>query len=283
MLYLILSILLSSCLFVLFKYFGKKGIHLLSAIIGNYIACIAIGGVSAFKAGISTYNLPVSLLHLALGCLFFGTFYLMGKSSQRNGVGITGMAGKMSLLITVTLLSVSSGTTIGMIEILALILGLTALILMSLNESMIFSLDTLKMPFLIFLGSGIIDTCLAWLKNYQMKWQLDQSFGIVLIFSGALLLAAFTVWRSREQSLDSKGLAYGLLLGTINYYSVHFLMEGIGHIGRMSINVFYMINNIGVVVITFLAGIFLFRESTKAKNLVGLMLAILSIYLVLEF
>ncbi len=283
MVHLSLSILLSAGLFVLFKVFAQKGISLISAIVGNYVACIIVGLISAPSNSFINYNLSAILMHYLLGFLFFGTFLLMGKSTAINGIGITGMAGKMSLLLTVFILGAFANEQIAWVEILALVLGLLALIIMGMDDSKNLKLSKIWMPLLILIGSAVIDACLALLKQYQLKMNLDQSLGIVYTFAGALTLAILTNIRVlKSEILNKNGLLLGLILGCINYYSVHFLLLGIEHRASLTLNQFYLINNIGVVIVTFLIGVMAFRESTNWKRLLGLMLAILSIYIVLN-
>ncbi|MBL7837700.1 MAG: hypothetical protein JNM67_09295 [Bacteroidetes bacterium] len=281
--YLLLSVLFSACLFVLFKYFDRKGIPLLASIVGNYIACIVVGSLSTPKSSFMQYNFQSFSYHFILGFLFFAIFYLMGKSSSKNGVGITGMAGKMSLLLTVILLSIYTKTSITWVEILSLAIGLLALLIMGIEDKGKIEIRQLKLPILILLGSGIIDACLAILKERQLNLNLDQSPGIIYTFSGALCLAILANYKSiKSQILHPTGLLYGGILGLINYYSVHFLLLGIEHKGNMSLNQFYLANNIGVVVLTFMLGIVLFKESTNWKKFIGLVLALISIFFALK-
>jgi hypothetical protein len=106
MIWLILCIVLSSLLFVGFKWFDIKKVNLLMAISGNYISCIITGLIVNGCSNENTvqyhsFDMRMASICMGLGCLFFAVFYAMGYASARIGVGITSASTKMSLVIPV--------------------------------------------------------------------------------------------------------------------------------------------------------------------------------------
>ena len=94
MIELVFAILTSSFIFVLFKLFPKYSINTFQAIVFNYVtACICgfslYGNLWSFKM-IETSNWPV--FTVTCGLLFISIFFLMGLSSQKNGLAITSVA-----------------------------------------------------------------------------------------------------------------------------------------------------------------------------------------------
>lgn len=86
MIYIVLSVLASSILFVIFKLFGRFKVNSLQAIIFNYLtACIV---------GFSVYGKPLSVLELSsfnwfyytlgLGLVFISVFYAMAITTQKK-------------------------------------------------------------------------------------------------------------------------------------------------------------------------------------------------------
>ena len=281
--YLILSILLTTALFVLFKWFDGKALNLLYVIIGNYITCIATGWILSPTGGLSDYGFDMIGYHLLLGVMFFLIFYLMGISSSKIGVGVTGTAGKMSLILTVIYTAIALYEPFGPIKIIALILALASVILFSYSSININNRSLMWMPLMIFIGSGLIDIFLIILKHKQVLMNLDQSPGIMQIFTGALITASIkSILPGDKGPKKTHSLIAGVLLGLVNYFSVHFMLLGLVNTPKLDTNEFYMINNTGVVLSSFIAGLILFKEKIDIAKIIGMVCALLSIYLTLN-
>ena len=103
MIYLVISIAISSTLFVIFKLFEIFKIDTLQAIVVNYLVAAILGFYLS--------ELPVNIAEithqswfigaLILGVLFITVFHLMAVTSQRNGLSVASVASKMSLIIGV--------------------------------------------------------------------------------------------------------------------------------------------------------------------------------------
>lgn len=284
MIFLILSILFNTGLFLIFKHIGKLKADLLTAIISNYLVCIALGYALSPADSFQAYSTPLKLIHIGLGFLFFSIFYLMGKSSAINGVGITSTAGKLSLLLSSSLLAILFDTGFGWMNVLTLAITMLALYWLSYEPEKKAIKGKLWMPILIFVGSGIIDTCLALTKHYQMEASLHPSPSITLIFTGACTLALFVfLTRIKTFRLDIKGIVYGIVLGLVNYLSIHFLFEAIGERADLSLNNLMIINNTGVVLLSFISAIAFYGEPLYKRQLMGILLAMTAILMTLRF
>ncbi|MFT7285407.1 MAG: drug/metabolite transporter (DMT)-like permease, partial [Nonlabens sp.] len=162
MIWLILSITTSSLLYVIFKYFEVFKVHTLHAIILNYIvACvtgfIAHGSVPEVEQIISAEWLFYALF---LGALFIFIFNIMALTSQKNGLSVAAVAGKMSLVIPVMAGFWLYEESIGWIKIAGILLALTSVYLTSVKsrDRLKFNTSLLVLPIILFIGSGVIDT-----------------------------------------------------------------------------------------------------------------------------
>ena len=90
MIELVFAILTSSFIFVLFKLFPKYSINTFQAIVFNYVTAFTCGfslyGNLWSTKMIETSNWPA--FAVTCGLLFISIFYLMGLSSQKNGLAI---------------------------------------------------------------------------------------------------------------------------------------------------------------------------------------------------
>ena len=104
MIYLFLSIICSSAIFIIFKYFEKFKVTTFTAIVINYLfACIT--GFLAVKEGISIDRIissPWFFNSVFLGIVFISLFNLMALTAQKLGPSVASIANKMALVIPVT-------------------------------------------------------------------------------------------------------------------------------------------------------------------------------------
>lgn len=218
---------------------------------------------------------------LVLGALFVSIFFVMAMTAQRNGVSVTSIAGKMSVVIPVLFGVFLYNESVTFLKILGIIIALIAVYLSSVKEDKSENTGTLLFPVLLFLGSGAIDTIL---KYVQVNHVADEDvsifsgslFGIAAIF--AVLILAIKSIKKRE-AFGFKNVIAGIILGVPNYYSIVFLIKALQNKNFESSTLF-TINNVAIVIVSTLVGLLLFKEKFSLKNKIGVALAILGIVLV---
>ena len=83
-----------------------------------------------------------------------------------------------------------------------------------------------------------------------------------------------------RRSFDSNPLLAGIVLGLPNYASIYFFMMALSHDKFDNASSFvFVINNIGIVVMTTLMGILLLRENPNKYGWIGLGLAVSAVFL----
>ena len=283
MIFLILSILFSTGLFVIFKYFGIYKIDVLKAIFVNYIVAFSMGFFFAER------QIPISEIYLQpwfsgalfLGALFVSIFFVMAMTAQKNGVSVTSIAGKMSVVVPVIFGIILYNESVTFLKIVGIIMALIAVYLSSVKEEKSEKKGTLLLPVLLFIGSGTIDTLLKYIQENHVS---DED---VSIFSGSLfgiagafafLILVIKTLKKRE-SFGYKNIIAGIILGVPNYYSIIFLIKALQNKNFESSTLF-TINNVAIVVVSSLVGLFLFKEKFSVKNKIGVAMAVLAIVLV---
>lgn len=283
MIFLLLSIVFSSGLFVIFKYFGIYKVDVLKAIIVNYIVAFSMGFLLADK------KIPISEIYLEpwfygailLGALFVSIFFVMAMTAQKNGVSVTSIAGKMSVVMPVFFGIILYNETVTFLKIAGIIIALIAVYLSSVKKEKSNNKATLLFPILLFLGSGAIDTIIKYVQVHYVSNQ-DVSifsgslFGIAALF-GILILAIKTI--KKRESFGFKNVIAGIVLGIPNYFSIIFLIKALQN-NSFESSALFTINNVGIVIVSTLVGFFIFKEKFSLKNKIGVVLAILGIVLV---
>ncbi len=283
MIYLVLSILVSSFLFVIFKLFDVFKINTLQAIIVNYII--------AFSFGVFTSNTAVSILEapsqnwflgaFCLGFLFISIFNVMGITAQRNGLSVASVAGKMSVVIPVVFGIIVYNEGLGFIKVLGILMALIAVYLSSAkSDTSTVKFKNLFFPLLLFIGSGLLDTGLKYVEMTSVSDGEEPLF-LATIFGCAFVLGVFVVIVqiiNGKFKFHWKNILGGIVLGVPNYYSMEFLLKAFKT--DLESSTLFTINNVGIVILTTIFALFFFKEKLIKKNWAGIALAVISIILV---
>lgn len=285
MIYLLLSILSSSIIFVVFKLFKRFEVNTLQAIIVNYfIACLV--GFFGFIENEDLTEIPTKPWFfgtIILGILFIIVFNLAAATTQRSGLSVVSVATKMSVAIPVLfgILYFDEGT--GFLKILGIVLALIAVYLSSIkaNTGIAIKKKNLIYPILVFLGSGIIDTLIKFIESGYVN-KTDVALFSSTIFSVAGLIGILILIYQKIRGtlkITGRNIIGGIVLGVPNFFSIYFLVLALRNNGFDSSTIF-TINNVAIVLFSTLLGILLFKEKLTIKNWIGIGLAIISILLV---
>lgn len=285
MIYLLLSVLSSSVIFVIFKLFERFRINTLQAIIFNYFF--------AFSAGMLVDQQKLDPLKVVseswflgtftLGFMFIAVFYLAAITTQKSGLSVVSVATKMSVAIPVFFGIILYNESTGWIKISGIILALFAVYLTSIKkkEGIKIRKRNLIFPLLVFFGSGIIDTTLKFLEtSYVAEADVALFSSTIFAIAGIIGVCILIFQKIRGSlSLSFKNVIAGVALGIPNFGSIYFLVMALRTEGLESSTVFPL-NNVAIVMISTFLGILLFRERMLAKNWIGILLAIASIILI---
>ena len=284
MIYLLLSILASTLIFLTFKLFDKFNVNTLQAIVVNYIVACAFG-VMNYESPLDIQSIvdsPWFYGAFALGFLFIFVFSVMAITAQRNGLSVASVASKMSVVIPIVFGIYVYNESAGPQKIFGILLALVAVYLSSVkSKTKIKFKKNLLFPLLLFIGSGTIDTSIKYLeRTYVGEDGIPIFSATVFLFAGLTGAGILVVKIFRDKfSFDYKSIVGGVVLGIINYYSILFLLKALNFEGAESSTIF-TINNVAVVMLSTLLGLALFKEHITRKNWFGIGLAIISIFLV---
>ena len=285
MIYLLLSIIASTIIFIIFKLFEKFNINILQAIVVNY--CIAFTtGILAYKGTITISQLPNLdwfYYTLVLGALFIIVFNLMAITTQRSGLSVVAVATKMSVVIPVLFGLLYYNENLGAIKLFGIGIALIAVYLTS-NKSdqrTVINRKLIVLPILVFVGSGIIDTSIKFLEDAYVANNDVPLFSAIIFLAAAIIGFIIIIIQVMSGSFkfEFKNVIAGICLGVPNYFSIYFLVKTLRSDILESSGIF-AINNVSIVTLSTFAGIFLFKEKLIRKNWIGIGLAILSIILI---
>ena len=280
MIYLILSILSSTGIFVLFKLFNKYNINTLQAIVVNYITACICGSV-LYDGSINISEIVNSNWFygaIGLGFLFIAIFNVMALTAQKNGLSVASVASKMSVIIPVLFGIYVYNESIGLYKIIGIILALIAVYLTSLKQKGDVVLTrSILLPILLFFGSGIIDT---FINHFAPDDKIPLFSATIFAIAGIIGIVILSFKSIKLKShFKIKSIPFGVALGIVNYCSIYFLLKALRVDGFESSTLF-TINNVAIVAVSTLVGLLLFKEKISTKNWIGIGIAMISILLV---
>jgi drug/metabolite transporter (DMT)-like permease len=282
--YLLLSIAASTLLFIIFKLFNVYKIDTFQAIVVNYaVACIC--GILSYDSKINTTEIIRSEWFygaIGLGFLFITVFNLMALTAQKNGLSVASVASKMSVIIPIVFGVYVYNESAVFQKIIGIVLALIAVYLASVKSKTTINFKkNLALPLLVFIGSGIIDTSIKYIETKYVPENGIPIFSATIFsfaFTIGIIMVVYKIVRKQFQ-FDSKSIIGGVVLGIVNYYSIYFLLKALNMEGNESSTLF-TINNVGIVMLSTLVGLLVFKEHISRKNWIGIGLAIVSIILV---
>jgi drug/metabolite transporter (DMT)-like permease len=295
MLFLLLSVLSSTILVMVFKFFPKYGIDTFQAIVANYFICVCCGTLvlGRFPFGAETISAPWLPYASVLGLLFISGFYAVGMTVLFFGLTVASVLQKMSLVISVPFAIIAFSEPASPMKILGVLLALFAVVLSnwpSKKGEQSKDLDSRIpqntaayliwfFPLYAFLVSGAIECGLQYVQNSVIDSSGNDSaeFSSGIFASAAIIGTSVVLFQAirGKQKFAFKNLVAGIFLGVPNYFSIYFLLKAFDILGDKS--VVLPVNNITIVAISALLGVLIFNEKLSKLNWVGVALSAIAI------
>lgn len=281
MIYLILSVLFSSSLFVIFKLFNKYQVDNFQAIVVNYFVAFLVG-YSLMDNTIeinSVVSLPWFFGAVILGILFILIFNVMAITAQIGGLSVASVAAKMSVVIPILFGIILYNESLGIFKLIGIVLALIAVYLTTYKKgAMNLSSTLIIFVLILFVGSGILDTLVKYIETtYVSKNELEFYTAIIFLVAGLIGILLFLYQLiSKKVKLNFRSFFGGIILGIPNYFSIYFLLKAL-QIPTLESSTVFTINNVLIVMVTSLLGIVLFKEYLSVRNKIGIALSILAI------
>jgi drug/metabolite transporter (DMT)-like permease len=287
MIYLLLSILSSSVIFITFKVTERFKTNLIKLITVNYLV--------AAMLGFSFNHHPISILNvltsewlpyaLIIGFSFILMFFLIGHSTRISGVAVTTIAGKLSMVIPIlfSILYFSEKTT--NLKISGLVLATLAVVLTSYHPvDKAKNIKLIILPIAIFLGSGITDSIVKYAQTYHVPNSLSLLFPAVVFLTALLLGLVFILIKptSVSKNISIAELIGGTILGIANFGSLYFFILALNN-SKLDSSIVFGLNNICIVLFSIFIGLVFFKEKFSRVNFAGVLMAVIAILILMNF
>ena len=278
MTFLLLAIFGSGVIPVVFRGFESWCVNLFWAIPVNYLTCVALGEILTGGAlNLSRWAGQPWIGFAAMqGILLAVNFYLLAYTAQRAGVAVAALASRLSVAIPALLAFALYGDSLTPAKVAGLLAALAALYLCTASETTSGS-STARLfrllPVLVFVTFGIYFSVLKYLQTYYLDESSYHNYvmsAFLFAFLSSLIIVALKGVFSSDD-LRSRQLVAGLALGGVNYLAVYSLIKALALPGWQSSQLF-PIYSVGVVAVSALLAVLLFRERLSRQKTLGLAL-----------
>ncbi|RYD83326.1 MAG: hypothetical protein EOP53_01180 [Sphingobacteriales bacterium] len=291
MIYLILSILCTSIIYLIFELFQRFKVNLFPAIVLNYFTCTLIAplfGELPYNQYLLQLPRDLFLFGMLLGASFIGVFYLMSSTTQLLGVAAGTIVSRMSMIIPASFGLFYLHEPFTIVKGIGVLLALSAIYFTvgleraeNSQSHIAKSKKMLWLPFAAFIGVGLVDTLL---KISQVRFfgnRADTNF-VGFTYFWALITGLLIIIFFRKQDLKllvkPKNLLWGFILGIPNYFSIYLFFKALST-PNLHASTIFPVNSVGIVAFSTVAAIIFLKEKLNKFKIIGLSLAIAAILL----
>ncbi len=294
--FLIIATVLTAMFSIVFKIFHRKDIDANQAIFFNYLTAFILGVMFSLQGGAVVNPLKADWLVdvIILGFIFMAGMVMLSASTRRVGVAISTVCSRASMVIPiiVSYMFIEGSAKPKWLLICLVLVAMTLTIWSDKPEGgHKYSLLDILAPVTVFLMFGASNSYLKVLQHRvtvndtavglsEQVINSEISLVTASVFFVAMLMCIFSFFKKSEDGKRSplllKNVMGGVVLGFVNYFCTYTLMLSMKTIDSSFL---FPVHNIGIVAIGAIVGWLAFNEKLKPHQVVGIVLAAVSIAL----
>ena len=295
-LFLIIATVLTAMFSIVFKIFHRKDIDANQAIFFNYLTAFILGVLFSLNGEAVVNPLKADWLVdvIILGFIFMAGMVMLSASTRRVGVAISTVCSRASMVIPiiVSYMFIEGSAKPKWLLICLVLVAMTLTIWSDKPEGgHKYSLLDILAPVTVFLMFGASNSYLKVLQHRvtvndtaaglsEQVINSEISLVTASVFFVAMLMCIFSFFKKSEDGKRSplllKNVMGGVVLGFVNYFCTYTLMLSMKTIDSSFL---FPVHNIGIVAIGAIVGWLAFNEKLKPHQVVGIVLAAVSIAL----
>ncbi len=295
-LFLIIATILTAMFSIVFKIFHRKDIDANQAIFFNYLTAFVLGVLFSLngEAVVNPFKADWLVDVIILGFIFMAGMVMLSASTRRVGVAISTVCSRASMVIPiiVSYLLIEGSAKPKWLLICLVLVAMTLTIWTDKPEGgHKYTLLDILAPVTVFLMFGASN---AYLKVLQHRVTVnDTAAGLseqvinseislvtASVFFVAMIMCIYSFFKKgpdgKRSPLLLKNVAGGVVLGFVNYFCTYTLMLSMKTIDSSFL---FPVHNIGIVAIGAIVGWLAFNEKLRPHQVVGIVLAAVSIAL----
>ena len=282
MIFLLLSILVSTLFGISFKIISIRNINAFQAIIINYIVAGSLGFLTTKSAvtPLNVFNESFFGIAIFLGIVFICSLFVISETTAKQGISVAQVANRMSVVIPISIAILFYGDGVSVSKIIGIVLAIMAVYLVSHKETKGKVPDKFwwLFPLIIFGCSGIIDSSINYaqrnlLNDLNFDAFLSTIFSTAFVFGFIVLLYQLII---KKEKFQLQAIPAGIILGTINFGTMYFIISAL-NTNVMEPSVLFPINNLSILTLSTIVSVIVFKEKLSSKNWLGIGLSLLAI------
>jgi drug/metabolite transporter (DMT)-like permease len=141
------------------------------------------------------------------------------------------------------------------------------------------------LPIILFLGMGLVDSFVKYAQQYYVADNVLPVFTVILFAMAAIAGIVTKLIRrtSFKELVQPNTILWGIALGISNYGSLYFLIKALNYkdvLGdSLDGSIVFGINNLGIIALSVIIGLIVFKEKFLKINWVGIFLSLIAIYI----
>ncbi|MES2567293.1 MAG: EamA family transporter [Bacteroidota bacterium] len=282
MLFLILSVLISTLFGISFKVISIRKINGFQAIIVNYVVAGTLGFITT-QSSVTPFNVfhePFFPLAIFLGIIFIGSLFVISETTAKQGISVAQVANRMSVVVPICIAILYYGDGVSVAKVIGIILAIVAVYLVSHKETEGKPEDKFwwLFPLIIFACSGIIDSSINYAQRNLVNDQnfdafLSTIFSTAFVFGFIVLLYQLII---KKEKFQGKAIPAGIILGAINFGTMYFIIMAL-NANILEPSVLFPINNLSILTLSTIISVIVFKEKLSSKNWLGIALSLIAI------
>lgn len=288
MLYLALAIASSLAIGMIFKHAGLRGMDALALLAVNYGVALIPGIAAASQQPIDVQALTPGFwaLAVATGVLFIFGFWIYAKATEQAGLSLAIGVMRISVVIPFMASWLIWNETPSTAQLLGMGVAGLAFFLIAHKQSSTASAQAepsgapwaqVGLLVVLFISGGLVDVALKTFDEVYVSTVGRPVFLLVLFGVSFLLGMLYVVRRGLQGQWPTRAeIAWGILLGLINYASVEFLLLAVEVLSGPFV---FPANSIALVIGGALLGVWIWGEHLSMRNKIGLGLAAVALLL----
>lgn len=281
MIFIVLTILFSTAIIITFRLIGLLKLNELQSITFNYFFAV-IYGMLIWQEPFTLNSYTTKSwfdLSLLIGVLFIITFILLSRSTLKAGVSITAVASRMSVIIPVSAGFVIFNDSVSALKIMGILLAIFSFYLIFEGKGVMkVKWKNVVLPLLLFLGIGTNDTMMKYVEFNHLAG--DETLFLTIVFFAAFMMSFVALViqiASGKEKFSAINIISGFILGSLNFGSTYFFIKSMS---LFESSFLFPVFNVGIVVLTSVIGLTVFKEKLSRINWLGIGLAMLALLLI---
>ena len=274
---LILTVFCSTSIALLLKYNDTRGGNAIVLLAGNYFVAALVSLFYLLTGPDDYYSHDTLIFGALLGLFFVLTFFAFARAVSVAGTALATVSSRLSVVVPLTMSVIIFNENPSIYQMIGFLVtaGTIYLFYLSLRNGNSAKLKLRGYLYLltILVGIGINDFCI---KLFQ-AWRpvSERPFFLFMIFTSACLLSvSYVVGRGIKP--EARTILTGFVLGVPNVYSTVFLLAALSQLAAIIV---YPVVNIGIILLTSLLAMLLWRDRLNKFGLLALFSGIIAIFL----